>query len=76
MKEGDKMHIVLYSTGCPRCIVLKKKLIQKNISYEECNDTNEMIKLGIEQVPVLSINGQLLNFMDANSWINERDVEK
>ena len=36
------MSVVLYSTHCPRCNVLEKKLQQKNISYEEVNDVNIM----------------------------------
>ena len=26
--------VILYSTGCPKCQVLKSKLDSKNISYE------------------------------------------
>lgn len=66
--------VVLYSTGCPQCTVLKEKLRQKNIEYTECNDVNKMIELGIEQVPVLEIDEKLLSFSEANKWINEREV--
>ena len=30
--------IILYSTGCPSCNVLKKKLAAKGIQFEENND--------------------------------------
>ena len=36
-KEEIEM-VTLYSTHCPRCLVLEKKLKQKNISYQEVND--------------------------------------
>lgn len=68
------MNITLYSTGCPKCIVLKKKLTEKNIEYTENNDIETMTSLGIDQVPVLSVGGELLQFADANKWINEREV--
>lgn len=68
------MNITLYSTGCPKCIVLKKKLTEKNIEYTENNDIETMTSLGIDQVPVLSVDGELLQFADANKWINEREV--
>lgn len=68
------MNITLYSTGCPKCIVLKKKLTEKNIEYTENNDIETMASLGIDQVPVLSVDGELLQFADANKWINEREV--
>jgi len=63
--------IILYSTGCPKCEVLKKKLTDKQISYKENSDTDTMIELGIDQVPVLSVNGVLLTFSEAIKWINK-----
>ena len=38
------MDIKLYSTHCPKCIVLEKKLQQKNIPFEEINDVEIMTK--------------------------------
>ena len=47
LKGGNrKMSVVLYSTHCPRCNVLEKKLQQKNISYEEVNDVEIMERKG------------------------------
>lgn len=67
------MEVILYSTGCPKCNVLKKKLNDKNINFTENNDIDIMTSLGIEQVPVLSIDGKLMDFSQANAWINERE---
>lgn len=64
------MDVVLYSTGCPRCTVLKKKLNEKNINYSECTDIDKMTFLGIQTVPVLSINNELMVFNSAVNWIN------
>lgn len=66
------MEIIFYSTNCPKCKILEKKLIEKNIKFTKNNNVVEMAELGIDQVPVLSINGSLLNFVEANKWINER----
>lgn len=66
------MNVVLYSTGCPKCSVLKKKLEANEIEYQESNDVDEMLGLGISQVPVLSVDGELLSFVEANEWINGR----
>lgn len=63
------MNIILYSTGCPKCNVLKKKLAKKNIKYVENNDIDTMTALGIDQIPVLSVDGELLDFTEANEWI-------
>lgn len=67
------MTVILYSTGCPKCNVLKKKLAAKNIVYSEVNDVKQMASLGIDAVPVLSVDGKLLNFQDAAAWVNESE---
>ena len=66
------MDIILYSTGCPKCNILKRKLSEKNIPYRENKDTDEMVALGIDYVPVLSVNGELLQFKEANDWVNQQ----
>lgn len=63
--------IVLYSTGCPKCDVLKSKLNAKQVPYEEITSVADMLELGITQVPVLGIDGQLLEFAEANKWLNQ-----
>lgn len=63
---------MLYSTGCPRCNVLKKKLAEKGIGYTENNSVDEMLSIGIVEVPVLSVDGKLLDFSEAVKWVNDR----
>lgn len=63
----------MYSTGCPKCKVLKKKLEDKNVDYTENNDIEKMTELGIMQIPVLSINDKLMSFAEAVEWINRKD---
>lgn len=65
-------NIVLYTTGCTRCTVLKNKLIEKNISYKSVDSIEEMTKLGIMQVPMLGINGELCDFAEAVKWVNKQ----
>ena len=67
------MEIILYSTNCPKCKILEKKLTEKNIKFTKNNNVVEMSELGIDQVPVLSIDGKMLSFVEANKWINERE---
>ena len=74
IKEGDKMSVILYTTHCPRCNVLEKKLQQKNISYEEVNDVEIMEEKGYLSVPVLEVNGTSMDFKTANDWINSQEV--
>jgi len=65
------MNVVLYSTDCPKCKVLKQKLDSKAIEYTENHSVDEMLALGIAQAPVLSVGGELLSFAQANEWVNQ-----
>ena len=65
--------ITVYSTGCPRCKIIEAKLKEKNIDFTINDNIDEMSELGIMSVPVLSIDGKLLQFKEANDWINEQE---
>lgn len=64
------MEITLYTIDCPKCEVIEKKLNRANINFKICKDTNLMTEKGISLLPVLEVNGELLNFKEANNWIN------
>jgi glutaredoxin len=66
--------VILYSTGCPRCNVLTQKLNSKDIQYTVVSDVEEMEKKGIETVPVLEVDGQMLQFKEATDWVNGRRI--
>lgn len=61
--------VVLYSTGCPRCEMLEKLLNDKGITYELCTDEKEMIKKGFETVPMLEVDGEVMNYKDAVKFV-------
>lgn len=63
---------ILYSTNCPRCEVLKKKLCLANIEFEEVNDIKTMQEKGIMSAPVLEVDGELLDFSRAIAWARDR----
>jgi glutaredoxin len=65
--------IILYSTGSPKCKVLEAKLKQKNIQYTEINDMDVMVSKGFLTVPVLQVDGNIIDFTAANKWVNERN---
>lgn len=66
-------NIILYTTNCPMCIMLKTKLDAKNINYEVCTDTEKMTELGIKTVPVLQINGgPLMSLRESLKWLEEK----
>lgn len=65
--------IRLFGNHCPKCRILETKLKTKGIQYEECNDIDTMLEMGILSVPQLEVDGELLDFAKANQWINERN---
>lgn len=69
------MVVVLYSTHCPKCSVLEKKLKQKNISYKEVNDIEEMKERGYLSVPVLEVDGVSMDFKTAFNYVESLCLE-
>ena len=65
-------NVILYSTGCPHCKVLKMKLDKKGISYVENNNIEAMSKLGMRSAPGLSVDGELYNFSEAVKWVDSQ----
>ena len=64
------MEYILYTTHCPKCNVLEKKLNSKSIQYTIIDDIEELKKCNIDAVPVLKVNDKLLNFKEATDYIN------
>ena len=63
--------IILYSNNCPRCKILKRKLDDNKINYEVVDNVDIMIDKGLSTVPVLEINGRMLDFKEAVEWVNK-----
>lgn len=67
--------VVFYSTHCPKCSVLEKKLKQANIEYTEINDVRTMLAKGMTSAPNLEVDGKLMGFTEAVEWINSQEVK-
>ena len=70
------MEVILYSTGCPKCNVLKKKLEAANINYTEVTDTDKVSQIcnstGFDSVPIIATeDGDILDFNRAIAWIKQ-----
>jgi len=63
--------IVLFSSGCPKCKVLKQKLDDKKIKYKVSEDFDELITQNLQTVPVLKVNGEYYQFSEAIKVVNE-----
>ncbi len=64
------MKVVLYTTHCPKCIVLENKLNEKDIKYIENDNVDEMIAKGWRSAPILEIDGVGYKFKEAVDWVN------
>lgn len=64
------MNVILYSTNCPRCKILKSKLDKKGITYSVVNDVDKMLNMGVVVVPILEVDGVRMSFKEAINWIN------
>ena len=65
--------VVLFSTHCPTCTVIEKKLQQKGVKYTEINDVSELIEKGFKSAPILKVGDLYLEFSDAIKYINSLD---
>lgn len=66
----EEKEIVLYTTHCPRCNILKQKLKDKNIKFVEETNIDLMMSKGMKTVPYLEIEkDKILNFEDSLKWV-------
>lgn len=63
------MNITMYSTHCPQCNVLEKKLNSKGLNYIVVDDVDVMQERGFKSAPVLDVDGVVMNFKTAIEWI-------
>lgn len=71
-RGATNMKIVLYSNDCPKCQVLKKKLIDKNLTFVTKNNMEAVVNLGYRTVPILVVDGEVMPFGDAVKWVNKQ----
>lgn len=63
-------HAILYTTGCAKCGILKKKLDLAGVPYTENGDVDEMQRLGMTEAPALFADGVLMGFSEAVRWLS------
>lgn len=62
--------IKLFTTGCPKCKVLKAKLDAKKIPYETSMDINHLIEKGYISLPILLVDDKYLDYLKAVDFVN------
>ena len=66
-------NVVLYSSNCPRCVILETKLKQKNINFSIKNsedDLNKLFEEGFREMPVLEVDDKKYTFGEAIQLVN------
>lgn len=67
--------VIVYSTGCPRCELLKKLLKNSKIVFSEVTDTAEMLSLGFDEVPMLKYDGKIFDYTEAVKAIKNGEIK-
>lgn len=65
--------VTLYSTHCPKCVILEKKMNMKKIEFNTVTDVDLMTQKGFTSLPMLEVDGRTLEFKDAIDWVNSME---
>ena len=63
------MDVILYSTNCPKCKVLEKKLDSSGINYSIVTDVDVMAQKGFQSAPMLEVDDKIYEFSEAVKWL-------
>jgi len=64
--------LTLFTTNCPKCKILEKKMNDKKINFKLETDVTELIDMGFTTAPVLKIDNDYLDFGEAIKWVNKQ----
>ena len=69
--------ITLFSTHCPKCTQLEKKMQSKGIEYQIIDDIEAMKEMGLkDSMPKIKTpQGDILEFADAWKYISMQEVK-
>ena len=67
------MRITLYTTDCPNCKVLERKLDLAGIGYRKNYDPDQMLAAGMLSAPGLQLDNEVpMDFGTAIRWVNSQ----
>ena len=64
------MNITLYSTHCPKCAIVEKKLNMAKVNYTICDDVEVMKNRGFMSAPIVEVDDKIYKFKEAIDWAN------
>ena len=64
----------LYTTKCPKCIVLERKLKEKGVEFEVVDNLEEVTKMansiGVSSVPFMVVDNKFMDYRESINWAN------
>ena len=75
---SDTHDYILYSTNCPKCKILEKKMENAGLDFTVSNDVEKMLELGFMSAPMLYCKeeNKYMAFASAVKYINELSKEE
>ena len=68
--------IILYSTGCPKCNILERRLTNDKIEFSITDNVDKLIDMGFQNAPVLQIDDNFIDYTNAMKLLKVyEDVE-
>ena len=68
--------IILYSTGCPKCNILERRLTNDKIEFSITDNVDKFIDMGFQNAPVLQIDDNFIDYTNAMKLLKVyEDVE-
>ena len=69
------MTVTMYTTHCPKCDVMERKLKEANIQFEAVDDLAVVLQkaadCGFSMAPFLEVDGKFMDFKDGIEWIRK-----
>lgn len=65
--------IILYTSDtCYRCKIVKELFAIHSVEYEEITDKDLILSMGVESVPVIEVDGQIIdNWVSVLNWLEK-----
>lgn len=68
--------IILYTIGCVNCDKLEERLRKNNIDFDISRDVDRLIEMGYKNAPILQINDNYYEFVDAMKMLGKLEQGK
>ena len=68
--------IILYTIGCVNCNKLEERLRKNNIDFDISRDVDRLIEMGFANAPILQINDNYYEFIDAMKMLSKFEQGK